>query len=71
MKKDIAFQIKSAYQDMRSSEQQVADYLLNHREQVATMSLKELAKKSEGSQLGWNGKRGGEEIPPAKCQIGW
>ena len=30
-----------------------------------------MAKKSEGSQLGWNGKRGGEEIPPAQCQIGW
>lgn len=50
MKKDIAFQIKSAYQDMRPSEQQVADYLLNHREQVATMSLKELAKKSKVSE---------------------
>lgn len=50
MKKDITFQIKSAYQDMRPSEQQAADYLLNHREQAATMSLKELAKVSGVSE---------------------
>ena len=50
MEKDIAFQIKSAYQDMRPSEQQVADYLLNHREQAANMSLRELAKKSKVSE---------------------
>jgi len=50
VKKDITFQIKSAYQDMRPSEQQAADYLLNHREQAATMSLKELAKVSRVSE---------------------
>lgn len=50
MKKDIAFQIKSAYQDMRPSEQQAADYLPKHREQAAAMSLKELAKVSGVSE---------------------
>lgn len=50
MKKDIAFQIKSTYQDMRPSEQQVADYLLEHRQQIASMSIKELAKASKVSE---------------------
>lgn len=50
MEKDIEFQIKSAYQDMRPSEQRVADYLLKHREQAVDSSLKEMAKKSGVSE---------------------
>lgn len=50
MKKDIAFQIKSAYQDMRPSEQQAADYLLSHSREAANMSLKELAGASGVSE---------------------
>lgn len=50
MKKDIAFQIKGAYQDMRPSEQQAADYLLEHKEQTAAMSLKEFARAGRVSE---------------------
>lgn len=35
---------------MRPSEQQVADYLLEHRQQIASMSIKELAKASKVSE---------------------
>ena len=50
MKNNIAVQIGSGYGDLRKSEKQAADYILNHMEEAAELPLDRLAKAAEVSQ---------------------
>ena len=50
MKNNIAVQIESGYGDLRKSEKQAADYILNHMEEAAELPLARLAKAAKVSQ---------------------
>lgn len=50
MKNNIAVQIESGYGDLRKSEKQAADYILNHMEEAAELPLDRLAKAAKVSQ---------------------
>ena len=51
MKNGIERQIKAGYGDLRRSEKKAADYILEHMEQAAEMSIDCLAKEAQVSQL--------------------
>ena len=50
MKNGIERQIKTGYGDLRRSEKKAADYILEHMEQAAEMSIDRLAKEAQVSQ---------------------
>ena len=50
MKNGIERQIKTGYGDLRRSEKKAADYILEHMEQAAEMSIDRLAEGAEVSQ---------------------
>ena len=50
MKNGIERQIKAGYGDLRRSEKKAADYILEHMEQAAEMSIDRLAKEAQVSQ---------------------
>ena len=50
MKNNITVQIGSGYGDLRKSEKQAADYILNHMEEAAELPLDRLAEAAKVSQ---------------------
>lgn len=50
MKNNITTQIESGYADLRRSEKQAADYILEHMEQIPDLPIDRLAKKAGVSQ---------------------
>nr|WP_294493959.1 MurR/RpiR family transcriptional regulator [uncultured Mediterraneibacter sp.] len=50
MKNSITTQIESAYADLRKSEKQAADYILEHIDQASALPLDRLAKEAKVSQ---------------------
>ena len=50
MKNNITTQIESGYADLRKSEKQAADYILDHMDQAQDLPLDRLAKAAGVSQ---------------------
>ena len=50
MKNNITAQIESGYGDLRKSEKQAADYILDHMEEAAELPLNRLAEAAKVSQ---------------------
>lgn len=50
MKNNITAQIESGYEDLRKSEKQAADYILDHLEAAAELPLNRLAEAADVSQ---------------------
>ena len=50
MKNNITAQIESRYGDLRKSEKQAADYILDHLEEAAELPLNRLAEAADVSQ---------------------
>ena len=62
MKNNIAVQIGSGYGDLRKSEKQAADYILNHMEEAAELPLDRLAQDTDGNRtlctgIRWTGRK--------------
>ena len=50
MKNNITTLIESGYADLRKSEKQAADYILEHLEQIPDLPIDRLAKEAQVSQ---------------------
>ena len=78
MKNSITKQIESGYADLRRSEKQAADYILEHLEQVADEPIDRLARAAGVSQptilrmlksLGYKGYKDSLPARRRTCQI--